>query len=112
MAGHSKWEKNQYRKPAEHLKRDTIVTKLIRDTALATDAGGSADMAANASLQRVVNNILKATMRKKAIERAIKPASGDGHDVDDDAYAAAAEQVLINEDHSLAVMAQQNGAGA
>lgn len=77
MAGHSKWANIQHRKGTQDARRGKLFTKLIREIAVSSRAGGG-DPANNPRLRAAMDKALTANMSKDTIERAIKKGAGAG----------------------------------
>jgi YebC/PmpR family DNA-binding regulatory protein len=77
MSGHSKWANIKIKKGKSDAQRGKAFTKLGRELAIATKAGGG-NPDANSRLKDVIAKAKAANMPNDNIMRSIKKASGDG----------------------------------
>lgn len=87
MSGHSKWSQIKRQKGVADVKRGQVFTKLGREIAVATRAGG-ANLEMNARLRLAIERARAANMPLDTIERAVKRAAGsnDGAALDEIMY--------------------------
>ncbi|MEO7117472.1 MAG: YebC/PmpR family DNA-binding transcriptional regulator [Candidatus Limnocylindrales bacterium] len=77
MSGHSKWSSIKRQKGVNDVKRGAIFTKMGREIAIATRAGG-ADIDGNYKLRLAVEKARSVNMPLETIKRAIEKAAGAG----------------------------------
>lgn len=77
MSGHSKWSSIKRQKGVNDVKRGAIFTKMGREIAIATRAGGP-DIDGNYKLRLAVEKARSVNMPLETIKRAIEKAAGAG----------------------------------
>ncbi len=110
MAGHSKWANIRHREGAQDGRRGKVVSKLIRELAVATRIGGS-DQGSNGRLRLAVDKARAASMSSDDIDRTITRAAGgeqgaDLHAVRYEGYGPGGVAVIVDcvtDNHSRTV---------
>ncbi|MFI5262514.1 MAG: YebC/PmpR family DNA-binding transcriptional regulator [Candidatus Limnocylindrales bacterium] len=76
MSGHSKWSQIKRQKGTNDARRGAAFTKVAREIAIATRAGGSGDPDANYRLRMAIDKARAINMPMDNIKRAIERAAG------------------------------------
>ena len=76
MSGHSHWATIKRKKGASDAKKGAVYTRLAREIAMSSRAGGG-DPEANFSLRLAIEKARNENMPKDSIERAIKRGAGE-----------------------------------